>query len=71
MATPEVDNRITFTFDEKTKESIQDVSMILGIKPSELVTRAVSKYVEAIEKQVGPPFQAAMEGIRAVRKISG
>ena len=71
MATPEVDNRITFTFDEKTKERIHDTSMILGIKPSELVTRAIEKYVEAIEKQVGPPFQAALAGIREVRKISG
>ena len=62
-------NRLTIALPAAVEEKIRDVSLILGIKNSELIARAIEKYVEAVEKQVGPEFTKALEGIKAVRKI--
>jgi len=72
MAEKEEMNRLTINLPKETEEIIRDTSLILGIKNSELIATAVTKYVEAIKKSpAGDKFQQALDGIAAVREIHG
>lgn len=61
--------RFTFSLDEKLEQNMRDTALIMGIKPGVLVTKALTKYIEAIEKSAGGEFQKAKEAIEAVRAL--
>lgn len=61
--------RFTFSLSEELEESFKDTALIMGIKPGELAVRALTKYLEAIEKSAGGEFQKAKLAIKAVRAL--
>ena len=61
--------RFTFGLDPELDQTMRDTALIMGIKPSVLVTKALTKYIEAIEKSAGGEFQKAKEAIQAVRDL--
>lgn len=61
--------RFTFGLDSKLDQEIRDAALILGLRPGDLCVRAITKYLEAIEKSAGGEFQKAKDAIEAVRKL--
>ncbi len=61
--------RFTFNINAELQEKMRDTALILGIKAPDLLTRALTKYIEAIENSAGGEFKTAMEAIKKVRKL--
>ncbi len=68
--TEEGQTRITIPMTTETEQLLRDASMIFGIKPAELIDRALSKYIEAVQKQAGSEFKTAMDAIKKVRALN-
>ena len=62
-------DRFTFNISPELNEKMRDTAMILGIRPTDLCNRAVTKYIDAIEKAAGEDFAIARSAMERVRKL--
>ena len=65
---PEDRVKIAVLISRPLKQRITDVAFICGVSDTQLVTKAIEAYIEAIKEQKGEKFSSALKVIEEARE---